>query len=444
MDKLKGEFADGAEKKGFDKAKAEELFDLIVKFAGYGFNKSHSAAYAMVTFYTSYLKCYYPTDFMAAQLTLEKDNTTKVVKYVEEVKRMGIELLPPDINKSGLKFIAANQEDKEVILFGLGAIKGAGDIAIATILEARGDEPFSDLSDFVSRIDSSKVNKKVIESLIKSGALDSFGYSRRAMIMQIEDIIEAAQKSAQAKKQAVGSLFGGGDEMTSVDIELNNVEEFEPLEILAFEKETLGFYVSGHPLDEYREKLESINYTLSSDLDELSDGSEAILVGRIEEIKEKISKKGNKFGIATLLDLHGNIELMLFEKHIKLLEEQFNINEPIAFKVKISKNDDFTRLSIMKIESLDKAAKEKVKIKREESYTPEPDLPPIIIAINLMPDSRIAEELMCLAQRYPGRHPLSLKVRSKLADVVIESKMKVSQEFIKDAVNLGFDVEEAV
>jgi len=444
MDKLKGEFADGAEKKGFNKATAEELFDLIVKFAGYGFNKSHSAAYAMVTFYTSYLKCYYPTDFMAAQLTLEKDNTTKVVKYVEEVKRMGIELLPPDINKSGLKFIAANQDDKEVILFGLGAIKGAGDIAIASILEARGDEPFKDLSDFVSRIDSSKVNKKVIESLIKSGALDSFGYSRRAMIMQIEDIIEAAQKSAQAKKQAVGSLFGGGEEMTSVDIELNNVEEFEPLEILAFEKDTLGFYVSGHPLDEYREKLEGINYTLSSDLDELSDGSEAILVGRIEEIKEKISKKGNKFGIATLLDLHGNIELMLFEKHIKLLEEQFNINEPIAFKVKISKNDEFTRLSIMKIESLDKAAKEKVKIKREESYTPEPDLEPIIIAINLMPDSRIAEELMCLAQRYPGRHPLSLKVRSKLADVVIESKMKVSQEFIKDAVNLGFDVEEAV
>ena len=444
MDKLKGEFADGAEKKGFDKAKAEELFDLIVKFAGYGFNKSHSAAYAMVTFYTSYLKCYYPTDFMAAQLTLEKDNTTKVVKYVEEVKRMGIELLPPDINKSGLKFIADNQDGKEVILFGLGAIKGAGDIAIATILESRGDEPFKDLSDFVSRIDSSKVNKKVIESLIKSGALDSFGYSRRAMIMQIEDIIDAAQKSAQAKKMAENSLFGDGAEMTNVEIELNNVEEFEPLEILAFEKDTLGFYVSGHPLDEYREKLETINYTLSSDLDELSDGSEAILVGRIEEIKEKISKKGNKFGIATLLDLHGNIELMLFEKHIKLLEEQFNINEPIAFKVKISKNDEFTRLSIMKIESLDKAAKEKVKIKREESYTPEPDLPPIIIAINLMPDSRIAEELMCLAQRYPGRHPLSLKVRSKLADVVIESKMKVSQEFIKDAVTLGFDVEEAV
>ena len=443
MDKLKSQFADGAAKKGFDKAKAEELFDLIVKFAGYGFNKSHSAAYAMITFYTSYLKCYYPTDFMAAQLTLEKDNTTKVVRYVDEVKHMGIELLPPDINRSDLKFIASSHDNKEVILFGLGAIKGAGDVAIASILESRGNEPFKDLSDFISRIDGSKVNKKVIESLIKAGALDSFGYSRRALIMQIEEIIEASQKVSQARKMAENSLFGGGEEMTHIKIELNNVDEFDPLEILAFEKETLGFYVSGHPLDKYRDKLDKINYTLSSELDELGDGSEALFVGKIEEIKEKISKKGNKFGIATLMDLHGNIELMLFEKHIKMLNEEFNLNEPIAFKVKISKTDEFTRTSIMKIESLNKAAKEKVKIKKEEKFTPEPDAPPIIIAINLMPDSRIAEELMCLAQRHPGTHPLSLKVRSKLADVIIESKIRVSKDFIKEAEALGFSLEEA-
>ncbi len=443
MDKLKSQFADGAAKKGFDKAKAEELFDLIVKFAGYGFNKSHSAAYAMITFYTSYLKCYYPTDFMAAQLTLEKDNTTKVVRYVDEVKHMGIELLPPDINRSDLKFIASSHDNKEVILFGLGAIKGAGDVAIASILESRGNEPFKDLSDFISRIDGSKVNKKVIESLIKAGALDSFGYSRRALIMQIEEIIEASQKVSQARKMAENSLFGGGEEMTHIKIELNNVDEFDPLEILAFEKETLGFYVSGHPLDKYRDKLDKINYTLSSELDELGDGSEALFVGKIEEIKEKISKKGNKFGIATLMDLHGNIELMLFEKHIKMLNEEFNLNEPIAFKVKISKTDEFTRTSIVKIESLNKAAKEKVKIKKEEKFTPEPDAPPIIIAINLMPDSRIAEELMCLAQRHPGTHPLSLKVRSKLADVIIESKIRVSKDFIKEAEALGFSLEEA-
>ncbi len=444
MDKLKDEFANGAKKKGFDKQKAIELFDLIVKFAGYGFNKSHSAAYAMITFYTSYLKTYYPTDFMAAQLSLEKDNTTKVVRYVDEVKKMGIELLPPDINRSSLKFIASSHNNKEVILFGLGAIKGAGDVAINSILESRGNQEFKDLSDFISRIDSTKVNKKVIESLIKSGALDCFGYTRRALIMQIEDIIDASQKVGQMKKEAQNSLFGGGEEMTHIQIELNNVEEFDPLEILAFEKETLGFYVSGHPLDKYRDKIEKIKYTLSSDLDELADGSEAIFVGRVEEIKEKISKKGHKFGIATLLDLHGNIELMLFEKHIKLLEENFNLEEPIAFKVKITKTDDFTRTSILKIESLDEAIKEKVKIKKEEKFTPEPEGEPIIIAINLMPDTRVAEDLICLAQKYPGNHPLSLKVRSKLADVIIESKVKVSKNFIQEAINLGFQLEEAI
>ncbi len=443
MDKLQNEFADGAEKKGFNRAKAMELFDLIVKFAGYGFNKSHSAAYAMVTFYTSYLKCYYPTDFMAAQLTLEKDNTTKVVRYVDELKNMNIKLLPPDINRSGLKFIASNIDGEEVVLFGLGAIKGAGDIAINSILEARGETPFKDLSDFISRIDGTKVNKKVIESLIKAGALDSFGYTRRAMIMQIEDIIDASAKATQAKKQAQNSLFGDGEEMTSVKVELSNHEEFDKLEILAFEKETLGFYVSGHPLDKYRKKIDKIKYTLSSDIDELADGSVALFVGKIEDMKEKISKKGNKFTIATLMDLHGTIDFMLFDKHIEQINEEFNIDEPIAFKVKISKTDDFTRVNILKIESLEDAAKEKVKIKKEESFTPEPDAPPIIIAIDLMPDSRIAEELMCLAQKHPGNHPLSLKVRSKLADVVIESKLRVSQNFIKEAEALGFSLEEA-
>ena len=442
MDKLKSDFAEGAHKKGFDKAKAEELFDLIVKFAGYGFNKSHSAAYAMVTFYTSYLKFYYPTDFMAAQLTLEKDNTTKVVRYVDEIKHMGIKLLPPDVNLSDLKFIAREENNEEVILFGLGAIKGAGDIAISSILEVRGDKPFKDLSDFISRIDGTKVNKKVIESLIKAGALDSFGLTRRAMIMQIEDIIEASQKVSAAKKMAENSLFGDGAEMTHITLELNNIDEFDSMDILDFEKETLGFYVSGHPLDKYREQLEKINYTLSSEFDELSDGSEALLVGKIEDITERISKKGNKFGIATLLDLHGNIELMLFEKHMKMLEDKFNMERPIAFKVKISKTDEFTRTSILKIESLDDAAKEKVKLKKEKSYTKEPDAPAISIAINLMPDSRVAEELMCLAQRHPGAHPLILKVRSKLADVVIESKLRVSDSFVQEAVSLGFELDE--
>jgi len=441
LDKLKADFVDGAVKNGYDEARSGELFDLILKFAGYGFNKSHSAAYAMVTFRTSYLKYYYPTEFMAAILTLEKNNTDKVVKYVDELRRMDIKLLPPDINRSDLDFVADSIDGEEAVIFGLGAIKGAGDIAIKSILEARKDGAFVSLSDFISRIDSSKVNKKVIEALIKAGALDSFEYSRQAMLVQIEDIIDAAKKAGDAKKMAEGSLFGGGEEMTSVVVELNKIEEFDQAQILEFEKESLGFYVSGHPLDRYREQLLEIDYTLSSEIEDLADGSQALIIGRIEEITHKISKKGNKFGIANILDLHGNIELMLFENRLKELEEDFDITKPLAFKVKITKDNQFTRMNILKIESLKDAKKEKVKIKKEERHTPEPEQPPLIIALDLMPDPKIAEELFCLAERHPGSRPLQLRVRSKLADVVIESKVRVGAGFEIEARELGVSVE---
>ncbi|MCB4752402.1 MAG: DNA polymerase III subunit alpha, partial [Sulfurovum sp.] len=442
MDKLKGEFSKGAREKGFNPKKAEELFDLIVKFAGYGFNKSHSAAYAMITFYTTFLKLYYPTEFMAAMLTLERNNTDKVVKYVDALKCMNIKLLSPDINRSGQEFEAHHIEENESVIFGLSAIKGAGDIAIHSIIEARGDEPFKDLSDFISRIDQSKVNKKVVESLIKAGAFDGFGYSRKAMLTQIDEIIEAAKKAGEAKKMAVGSLFGEGEEMTSVQLQLKEMEEFEAMEILEMEKESLGFYVSGHPLDKYRQTLEDIEYTLSSEIDDLSDGSQVLFIGKIESITEKISKRGNKFGIASIMDLHGNIELMLFENRLKELEENFDITKPIAFKVKITKDRDFTRMNILKIESLKDANKIKVNVKKEQHHTPESEQPPLILAVNLMPDSKIVESLMCLVERYPGKYPLELHIKSKLADVVIESRYKVSEMILEEAKALGIYKEE--
>jgi DNA polymerase-3 subunit alpha len=203
MDRLKGEFSKGAEERGFDKKKAEELFDLIVKFAGYGFNKSHSAAYAMITFYTSFLKYYYPTEFMSAILTLEKHNTDKVVKYVDELKRLNIKLLPPNINYSDLNFQADSIDGEDVVFFGMGAIKGAGDVAISSIIKERDSRgKFTDLSDFISRVDGSKVNKKVIEALIKSGAFDDFGYSRKALLTQIETIIDALNSAKRLREQA--------------------------------------------------------------------------------------------------------------------------------------------------------------------------------------------------------------------------------------------------
>jgi len=445
MDRLQNEFANGAAQKGFDRTKATELFDLIVKFAGYGFNKSHSAAYALVTFYTAYLKKYHPTEFMAALLTLEKDNTTKVVKYVDEAKRMGMELLPPDVNRSDLVFTPSSLDAREIILFGMGAIKGVGDIAVRSILKSKSEGgEFRDLSDFISRIDTTKVNKKVIESLIKSGAMDCFGYSRKAMLDSIELILESSNKVSQAKKMSIGSLFGDDSELTTIEINIPNGKEYEAHEILELEKATLGFYVSGHPLDKYKEELEGLNYTLSSEISELSDGSEALFVGKIENIVEKISKKGHKFGIANIMDLHGNIELMLFEDRLKELENDFDTTQPIAFKVRISKDDNLTRMNLLKIETLKDAKKERVKVKKEQKPIDEaPKEFPIALAIDLAPNFQLIEELFHLAQKYQGTRSLELHIKSKLADVIVESRLKVSDLIIQEAKAIGiYPVEE--
>ncbi len=428
MGGYKAEFCEGAAKQGYDYEMSSKLFELIEKFAGYGFNKSHSAAYAMVTFQTAYLKTYYPNEFMAALLTSEKDNTDKVVKYIDEVKRMGIELSPPDINHSQLEFSAITKDEKDIILFGLGAIKGVGEAAVLSILEVRnkGGE-FKDMQDFVNRIDPQKVNKKVIESIVKAGGFDAFGYSRKALLDQVEKIVETAKMANEAKKNAMGSLFGDDEEITTVKLELNNSEEFDLKEILEFEKETLGFYVSGHPLDEFREELEKINYTLSSDLENIKDGSSAIFVGKVEEIQRKISKKGNTFGIMTLMDLHGSLEIMLFEDRLKQLEEM-DLEEPIAIKAKITHTEMFTRIGVTKLMTLKEAKKESKKVKTEIEEKPQT---PLELVVKLDMGEQVLEELYRLVRQNPGTRELKLRISSKLKDIVIESSIRVSNNILQ-------------
>ncbi len=431
MDRLKSEFADGAAKKGFDREKAEELFDLIVKFAGYGFNKSHSAAYAMVTFQTSYLKCYYPAEFMSALLTSEADNTDKIVKYVDEVKHLGIKLLPPSITESIVSFSPSHTKDEDAILFGLGAIKGVGNKAIESILEARDEKPFEDLSDFVSRIDTSKVNKRVIEALIKSGAMDSFGYSRKAMLDQIETIVTAGAEVNRAKKMAENSLFGDDSELTTIKVDIDNLDEFDDKIILDLEKETLGFYVSGHPLDSFREDIGKLTYTLSSELDEIADGTKTLFVGKVEAITEKISKKGNKFGIVNLMDLHGNIEIMVFEKTMKEIR-LMNLDEPVCLKVAISKDDQFTRMKVLKVLELKDATKEKTDIKKVRIIEEKKPEPPLYIKVQIQDKSDILEKLNSLLLQNKGRRPVTLILSSKLQDIVIESNISVNENVVNE------------
>jgi len=422
------EFSEGAAKQGYDYDKASKLFDLIEKFAGYGFNKSHSAAYAMVTFQTAWLKTYYPNEFMAALLTSDKDNTDKVVRYIDEVKRMGIELSPPDICDSQLEFSAINKDGQEVILFGLGAIKGVGEAAVeAMLIEREQNGDYVSLEDFVNRIEPSKVNKRVIESIIKAGGFDRYGYSRKALLDQIDLIIETAKKASEAKKNAVGSLFGDDAEITTVQLELTNSEEYELKEILEFEKDTLGFYVSGHPMDEYRETLNELNYTLSSELESIKDGSYAIFIGKVEEITKKVSKKGNQFGIVNLMDFHGNLEIMLFSDKLEQLEAM-NLEEPVAFKARITHTDFGPRLNVTKIMTLKDAKRETKKVKTEiQEHEPEP----INLAVRLSRDFDVLENLHSLIRQHPGNRPLRIMIVSKLHNVVIDSAIRVSAELIK-------------
>ncbi|MFA5214778.1 DNA polymerase III subunit alpha [Sulfuricurvum sp.] len=430
MQKYNREFSEGAQNQGLDYQKASELFDLIEKFAGYGFNKSHSAAYAMVTFQTAWLKTYYPQEFMAALLTSEKDNTDKVVKYIDEAKRMKIFLGAPDINHSQLEFSAINKDGQDQILFGLGAIKGVGEAAVESILEARSEGEFTDIQDFINRIEPQKVNKRVIECIIKAGGLDGFGYSRRALIEQVEIMVETAKKGSSLKKDAQFSLFGDDDEVMTVELSLKNYDEYELKALLDFEKDTLGFYVSGHPLDNFRDQIDAINYTLSSEVENIADGSTAIFIGKVEEITKKMSKKGSQFGLVSLMDFHGNIEVMLFSDKIEQLEKM-DLDEPIAFKVKVTHTEMFTRISVTKIMTLAEAKKEakKVETKIVENLPPQE---PLQLRIRLSDNLESLEKLYTLVRRHPGRREIKLTIVSKLCDVVIDSAIRVDNKVIEE------------
>jgi DNA polymerase III subunit alpha len=437
MLKYNKEFSAGAQKQGLDYDTASKLFDLIEKFAGYGFNKSHSAAYAMVTFQTAWLKTYYPQEFMAALLTSEKDNTDKIVRYIDESKRMGIDLLPPDVNLSMLEFSATKKDNKDVILFGMGAIKGMGDSATKSILETRKDGLFTDMNDFINRIDTSKVNKRVIESLSKSGGFDQFGISRHALLEQVDTLVTTAAEASRAKKMAVGSLFGDDSEMTTVSLDLIEMTEYELKQILALEKETLGIYVSGHPLDDYKAQLDKLKYTLSSAIDELGDSSTVIIIGKVEEIQKKISKKGNTFGIVNLMDYHGNIEFMLFADMLEELET-FDLEEPLAFKVKIQKDDQFTRISARKILTLKEVNKQKTK---EVAYVPPPEPEaPLNVYLDLSRSEELLLEFYRIARAHPGNRKLHITLTSKLQNVVIDSKFSIHSNAITQIEALGLKI----
>ena len=311
MAKHREKFVTGAVKNGVDEKIATELFDLIEKFGGYGFNKSHSAAYALIAYQTAYLKAHFPVEFMAALLTSEIDTIDGVVKFINECRSHGIEVLPPDINESSTFFTAVEAR----IRFGLAAVKNVGEAAVDLIIKEREENgEFTSIFDFCQRVDLNKVNKRVLESLIRCGAFDSTGVYRSRLMAVLEEALDYGQRIQREKNSAQMSLFdtGGGDAATINLPAIPAIAEWDDREKLQQEKETLGFYVTGHPLDRYKAILEKFTNVNALSIKEADDKSAVRIGGTISSAKVIRTKKEELMGFATVEDLNGSVEVVVF------------------------------------------------------------------------------------------------------------------------------------
>ncbi|ELI5733940.1 DNA polymerase III subunit alpha [Vibrio fluvialis] len=324
MAKQREVFQSGAENNGVDGELAMKIFDLVEKFAGYGFNKSHSAAYALVSYQTLWLKTHYPAEFMAAVMTADMDNTEKVVGLVDECMRMGLKVLPPDINSGLYRF---NVDDCGAIVYGIGAIKGVGEGPIEVILEARNKGGyFKDLFDFCARIDIKKVNKRVIEKLILAGALDRLGPHRAAMMASLDDAVKAASQHHQAEAFGQADMFGVlTDAPEEVEQKYIQVPEWPEKVWLEGERETLGLYLTGHPINAYLKELNKYTSCRLNEATPTRRDQSLTVAGLVIAARVMTTKRGNRIGLMTLDDRSGRMEVMLFsdalDRYAELLEK---------------------------------------------------------------------------------------------------------------------------
>ncbi|WP_297483582.1 DNA polymerase III subunit alpha [uncultured Photobacterium sp.] len=324
MAKQRAVFEQGAIDNGVDGELSMKIFDLVEKFAGYGFNKSHSAAYALVSYQTLWLKAHYPAEFMAAVMTADMDNTDKIISLVDECHRMNLKLLPPDVNKGLYRF---NVDDEGAVVYGIGAVKGVGEGPIENIISAREkDGHFKDLFDFCARIDTKKVNKRVLEKLIKSGALDRLGPNRAAMLATLDDAIKAATQYHKAQASGQDDLFGVLTEAPEeVEHAYANIAEAPESVWLEGERETLGLYLTGHPINAYISELKHYTTWRLKDAQQTGRDKVASVAGLVIAARVMTTKRGSRIGLMTLDDRSGRMEVMLFtdalDRYIDLLEK---------------------------------------------------------------------------------------------------------------------------
>lgn len=340
MAQMKVDFVRGAAEREIPEDTAREVWDLLERFADYGFNKSHSAAYAWLAYQTGYLKANHTPEFMAAVMTDEMHDTKKMTVFLESCRKFGIRVLPPDVNHSSYKF----RVDDGHIRFGLGAVKNVGESAIGCIVAAREEGgPFADVFDFMERVDCSRVNRKVIESLIQVGAFDSLGLHRATLFVNVELLLNFASVLQEQEARNQISLFGGDDEVQITAPRLDEVPEWSDEDRLAREKELIGIYVSGHPLERFRQEVESFS-TLGLDrVDSLADGVPLRCCGIISEARSLINRRNKRMVLGTVEDFAGSLKFMVFEELLMRCGDLLAVDALLSLRGRLSvkEKDDY-------------------------------------------------------------------------------------------------------
>ena len=339
-------------------SKANEVFDLLEKFAGYGFNKSHAAAYAVVAYQTAYLKAHYPVEFLAAMMTNDMGDTAKLTILIEEAKQMGVEVQPPDVNESRVVFAPA--QGGKVIRFGMAAIKGVGEVAVQQILTARDEgEKFTTLYDLCMRVDGRSLGRKVLEALIKSGACDCLGLNRASLFGLVDKALSRAASVAADRSKGQTSLFGAMDEPENIEItESDMLKEWPISERLLAEKELLGFYVSGHPLNPFEWILKNYSLGNSKTIGELPDRSMTRIGGMISAIQQGFSKKSGKpYAMITLEDLEGTLQILCMNENYDRYRHLFEPNKTLMVIGEVNNAEDRPKLFPQELLPLEDAPK---------------------------------------------------------------------------------------
>jgi len=354
MDAQRARFVDGAVERDIPRAKADEIFDLLAKFADYGFNKSHAAAYALISYQTAYLKANYPVEFLAASMTLDKANTDKLSEFRNEAQRLGLVVEPPSVNLSGVDFEV--DAAKRSIRYALSAVKGAGEGQVEAIVRARGDRPFAGLGDFAARVNPREVNKKVLESLAAAGAFDELEPDRAKVFGGIETLMAVANRLHLDREGGQGAMFGGADEASV--LHLPQGRPWPAAERLKREFDAIGFFLSGHPLDDYGRVLERLKVEKWSSFarDVRNGRSGGRLAATVLDRNERRTKSGNKIGIVDLSDPSGQYEAIMFQETLNAYRDLFEKGSAVLLDVQASAEGDEVRVRIVKAEALEAAA----------------------------------------------------------------------------------------